>query len=389
VNSIDIVVIGAGIAGLSAAAALARHGRVAVLEAEAALGYHSSGRSATFCHYGIGDATVRGLTTYSRGFFQDPPSDCAPSPLSRRASALFVATAGMLDDLERLHGDMARFAPGLEWVGESDMRQLFPILKVGEDAVLRGVLDPDGLRLDADALLQSYARQVRAAGGVVQLGQRIASIRRDGAGWRVVGEAGQAWTAPVLVNAAGAWADGIAVMAGLRPLGLQPKRRTIIMLDAPAGADARDWPFLKTAVDDFYMLPESGRLIASPVDEIASDPGDAQPEEYDIALAAAKVEEYTDLPVRRIGRSWAGLRSFVADRVPVAGFAPDAPGFFWLAGQGGYGLQTAPAMASIVEALVTGGSWPIGLAELGVGAEKILPDRLAVQQNESASVRQA
>jgi D-arginine dehydrogenase len=162
----------------------------------------------------------------------------------------------------------------------------------------------------------------------------------------------------------------------VQPLGLKPMRRTIIVFDPPADTEVSSWPFVHTAAGDFYMLPEAGRLLASPVDEVASDPCDAAPEEYDVALAAAKVEEYTTINVRRIAHSWAGLRSFVADRVPTAGFAPDAPGFFWLAGQGGYGLQTAPAMAEIVEALATGGDWPVGLAALGVTSEQIEPERL-------------
>jgi D-arginine dehydrogenase len=179
------------------------------------------------------------------------------------------------------------------------------------------------------------------------------------------------------VNAAGAWADAVAGMAGVRPLGLRPLRRTIIVVDSPVGADVRDWPFVKTAVDDFYILPESGRLMASPVDEVEDQACDAQPEEYDVALAAWKVERYTTLPVARIAHRWAGLRTFTADRTPAIGFAPDAPGFFWLAGQGGFGLQTAPAVAEAVEALATGGRWPQGLARLGVAANDLLVSRFA------------
>jgi D-arginine dehydrogenase len=171
----------------------------------------------------------------------------------------------------------------------------------------------------------------------------------------------------VLVNAAGAWADGLARLAGVEPLGLKPLRRTIIVVDPPRGTDVLAWPFVKTAVDDFYILPESGRLAASPSDEIECEACDARPEEYDVALAAWKVETHTTLPVARIAHSWAGLRTFTADRVPLAGFAPDAPGFFWLAGQGGYGLQTAPAIAAIAEALIAGLAWPEGLEALGAG----------------------
>jgi D-arginine dehydrogenase len=205
-------------------------------------------------------------------------------------------------------------------------------------------------------------------------GRRIERIEGGGAGWRVEA-GGEAWTAPVLIDAAGAWADAVATTAGVPPLGLRPLRRTIIVVDPPEGADVRDWPFVKTAVDDFYILPESGRLMASPVDEVETEACDAQPEEYDVALAAWKVERYTTLSVARIAHRWAGLRTFTADRTPAVGFDNEAPGFFWLAGQGGFGLQTAPAVAEAVEALATGAAWPDALAALGVTPDALAPRR--------------
>ncbi|MGS1017243.1 NAD(P)/FAD-dependent oxidoreductase [Allosphingosinicella humi] len=373
----DFVVIGGGVAGLSAAARLARHGRVVVLEAEDALGYHSSGRSVSFSHYGIGDETVRALTSHSRAFFEAQPEGFCPTPVAWIAPTLYVATEEMLPTLETLHARMAPFTAAIEWVGPAAMTDLCPILRTGPGAIVRGVLDRSGLKLDADALVQSFARVVRGTGGQVLTGQRIAAIERRGADWLARAEKGEEWTAPVLVNAAGAWADRIAALAGVAPLGLQPMRRTIIVVDPPAGADVSGWPFVLTAARDFYFLPEAGQLLASPVDEVLDDPCDAQPEEYDIALAAHQLEHYTTLAVTRIAHRWAGLRSFVADRVPTAGFAPDAPGFFWLAGQGGYGFQTAPAMAEIVETLITGGAWPAALAAEDITPEKIRPERLA------------
>ncbi|HEX9933363.1 MAG TPA: FAD-dependent oxidoreductase [Allosphingosinicella sp.] len=364
-SAADILVVGGGVAGLSAAAALARHGKVVVLEAEDALGVHSSGRSATFSHYGIGTDPVRALTRWSRPLFGEG--------IARPAPALFFATEEMMSTLIALEADMARFTDSLERLGEAEMQALFPPLRTGPGAAIAGSYYPDGLRLDSDALLQGYARTVRAAGGLVLTGRRIAAVER---GWTVATDSGDRWTAPLLVNAAGAWADRIAGMAGVRPLGLRPLRRTIVVVDPPGGADVRAWPFVKSAVDDFYILPESGRLAASPVDEVECEPCDARPDDYDVALAAWKVEQYTTLPVARIAHRWAGLRTFAADRVPAAGFAPDAPGFFWLAGQGGYGLQTAPAMAAVTEALVTGAAWPAGLEELGAGPAEVGVDRL-------------
>jgi len=372
VDGSEFLVIGGGVAGLSAGAWLARHGRVAVLEGEAALGYHASGRSATFSHYGIGNALVRALTAHSRPFFLDAGADV----LCRRSSALFVATEEMRGALEALERDMATHTGALAWVGEGEMRRLFPPLRTGAGAIVAGLLCPDGLRLDSDAMLQAFARSIRGAGGAVLTGCRIVGIDRLGDAWTVATGSGRRWTAPVLVNAAGAWADAVAALAGVAPLGLRPLRRTIVVVDPPAGADVRGWPFVKTAVDDFYILPESGRLMASPVDEVEADPCDARPEEYDVALAAWKVERYTTLSVARIAHRWAGLRTFAPDRSPVAGFDPRAPGFFWLAGQGGFGLQTAPALAEAAAALATGGGWPAGLAAAGITPLQLAPERL-------------
>lgn len=372
----DFLVLGGGIAGLSAASALARHGRVIVLEAEEAVGFHSSGRSATYYHFGIGNAPVRALTAFSRGFFEQPPEDFAPAPLCRATPALFIARPDMVQALRDLHAEMRKYTDTTSEVSEAEMLALFPPLKVGPDAVVAGVVDTGGRRLDADGLLQGYVRRVRASGGEMLTGQRVGALTRQGSDWLVETEAGDRFSAGVLVNAAGAWADHVAGLAGVQPLGLSPKRRTIIVFDGPADTDVRDWPFVKAAVDDFYILPEAGRLMASPVDEIPSIPTDAQPEEYDLALAAWKVEEYTHLKVPRIAHKWAGLRSFVADRVPTAGFAPDAPGFFWLAGQGGYGLQTAPAMAAICESLLCSVAWPEALEQAGVTAGTVDPRRL-------------
>ena len=356
--------IGGGIAGLSAAARLARHGRVTVVEAEEALGYHSSGRSVSFSHFGIGNEAVRGLTAYSRPFFEAPPEGYSEVPIARPFATLYFADQGSLDALDALDRGMKRFAKGVRRVDSAEMAAYCPVLR----AAHAGLLDPTGLKLDADTLLQSYGRLVRSAGGAIRLGQRIDSIEYRGEAWTVNG----AFAAPVLVNAVGAWADSIAALAGVAPLGLKPKRRTIIAVDPPQGVDPSPWPFVHSVAGDFYMLPEAGRILASPVDEVDCEACDAQPEEYDLALAADRLEHYTTLEVRRIAHRWAGLRTFTADRTPTAGFAPDAPGFFWLAGQGGYGLQTAPAMAEIVEALITGAGWPVP----GVAPEQIRPERL-------------
>ncbi|MGQ0559509.1 MAG: NAD(P)/FAD-dependent oxidoreductase [Sphingosinicella sp.] len=366
----EYLIVGGGVAGLSAGARLAEHGRVAVLEAEEALGFHSSGRSATFSHFGIGNRVVRALTVHSRAFFLAAGEGalCRPSP------AMFIATPDMVPALDALQRDMAPFTHRVRDIGRDEMAELFPPLRI--EAIEKAIVQQDGLRLDSDAMLQNFARTIREAGGEVLTGARAMQVEGGDGGWTITTANGERRSGRILVNAAGAWADAIAVLAGVAPLGLKPLRRTIIVVDPPDGADVRDWPFVKTATDDFYILPESGRLMASPVDEVESDACDAQPEEYDVALAAWKVERYTTLPLARIAHRWAGLRTFTADRTPAVGFDPQQPAFFWLAGQGGFGLQTAPALSEAAAAIATGGEWPPALAALGVAAADIDPRRL-------------
>jgi D-arginine dehydrogenase len=372
----DFLIIGGGVAGLSAGARLAAHGKVVLLEAEGATGYHSSGRSVTFSHYGIGGRTVRALTAYSRSFFLEPPDGF--DPLCRVTPALFIANEAMRQELEALEAITRSLTHAVERLDAPGAAHYCPALRWSEDAVVAAFVHREGLRLDPHALLQGFARAIRARGGEIVTGARVAAI---GPRWRVTTESGATYEAPVLVNAAGAWADRVAALAGVAPLGLMPLRRTVIAFDPPPGTDVRHWPFVKTAVHYMYMLPDARRLLASPVDETPDDPGDAQPDELDMATAAHRVTEFTSLEVRRITHKWAGLRTFAADRVPVAGFARDAEGFFWLAGQGGYGLQTAPAMAEIAEALVLGGDWPTSIAAAGVTPDQIRPERLSLSSS--------
>lgn len=347
-----------------------------LLEAESGFGYHSSGRSATYYHFGIGKSVVRGMTAFSRAHFETPSAN--GTALSRPSAALFIAPPEMLAGLDALEAEMRPYSDGLERLDADAARDIVPVLRCGGDGIVAAVLDRTARRLDSEMLQQDYRAAIKRVGGQSISGTRVVAIAREGTNWVATTATGDRFSAPILVNAAGAWCDEIARLADVAPLGLQPLRRTIIAFDAPPDRQIGDWPFTKTAVDDFYMLPESGRLLACPVDEVPSEPTDAQPEEYDIALAAAKTEHYTSLAVRRISHSWAGLRTFTHDRIPVAGFAPDAQGFFWLAGQGGYGLQTAPAMAAATEALITGGNWPAGLTDWGVDRADLAVERLQI-----------
>jgi D-arginine dehydrogenase len=351
----DILVIGGGIAGLSVAAELSRSATVTVLEAEEQVGYHSSGRSATMVHYALGDRLVRALTLASRSFFESPPHCFSDVPLGRRMPVLVHARDDEREALDALEREVSAFA-ALERLDAGGVHALCPLLR--EDAV-HGIADRDGIRLDPHALLQGNLRQLRGNGGALVTGARVARVKCDRGAWTVETEKAEVHSAAVLVNAAGAWADAIAAAAGVSPIGLQPLRRTIITFDAPPGSDLEHLPFAKTVGDELYFAPESGRLFASPMDEVPSDPMDAQPDELQVALAAERVQDRTTVKVERIHSRWAGLRTFTPDRHPAVGFAPDADGFFWLAGQGGYGLQTSPAMARIAAALLIGSEWPL------------------------------
>lgn len=350
----DFLVIGGGIAGLSAAASLAPHGRTIMVEGEDALGRHSSGRSVAFSHYGIGNRAVRALTAWSRPFFETPPEGFSPSPIARLFPSLYFATEGDLERLAALEADMAAFTGAAHRVGEDEMKRLCPVLRTGAGAAIAGLLDPTGLKLDAEAMLQGYARAIRAGGGSVLTGRRVARIAAKGPGWRVETESGESFAAPVLVDAAGAWADGVAAMAGIAPIGIRPTRRTLVQLRIAPLAPA-SLPLTIDALGRFYFKPEAGgRLWLSPHDETACDPGDCAAGEIDVALAIDRLGKAVDWNVERVERRWAGLRSFAPDRLPVYGFAPRRSDFFWFAGQGGFGIQTAPAAAKIGAALLLG-----------------------------------
>ncbi len=371
-QDVDVIVVGGGIAGLSLAARCAAHGSVTVLEAEAAVGFHSSGRSVAHAHFGLGDDVIRALTALSMVRLAERPID-GSAPAGTVHPTLHIAGAGQLEALDQLERDHLRVGRNVTRLDTGSARALVPILR--EESVVAALLDETSLKLDADAMLQGHLRTLRSGGGELVLDAPVSTVSRDGSRW-VVESKGASYSARFLVNAAGAWADRFAAMAGVAPIGLQPRRRTVIALDGPDGQDIMHWPFTKTVGEGFYLLPEgSGRLLASSMDATPSEPCDAAPEELDIAIAAHRIEEATTLPVRRIRHSWAGLRSFAPDERPVVGFAPDAPGFFWFAGQGGFGLQTSPALADLGEALLFGAELPAEWEAHGIAAALFAPDR--------------
>jgi D-arginine dehydrogenase len=260
-------------------------------------------------------------------------------------------------------------------VGPQEARALVPVLR--EEACVAALVDHASLKLDTHAMLQAHVATLREHGGRLVTGAKVTAIAREGDVWRVETAAGETYAAPVLVNAAGAWADDIAQLAGVRPVGIEPRSRTVISFAAPEGEDVSRWPFTKTVGEGFYLLPEGrGQLLASSMDQTPSQPCDAAPEELDIAIAADRVEQATTLPIRRIAHSWAGLRSFAPDELPVIGPAADAPGFVWCAGQGGAGFQTAPALSRIAAAAVLGHAFPADAAAKGLSFATFSPARL-------------
>ncbi len=370
----DSLVIGGGIAGLSLAARLARHGVVVVLEGESAPGYHASGRSVAYAHFGLGERVVRTLTALSLPDLAAPVA-AASAPFARIHPALHIARAddaAALDALEEVH---RQFGCDYSRITGGEARAMVPLLKVGPDHCHAALVDRGALKLDTDAMLQAHLHDLRGSGGELVCGARVTAIVRDGADW-IVKASGQNWRAARVINAAGAWADEVARIAGVAPVGIEPRRRTVIGFAAPADTDVRDWPFIKTVGEGFYMLPEgAGQLLASSMDQTPSEPCDAAGEEIDIANAAHRVESACDIELRRIAHSWAGLRSFAPDELPVVGHAGDAPGFFWFAGQGGAGFQTAPALARMGEALALGHPWPYDFAAGDLQPELFSPAR--------------
>lgn len=379
-ESSDIVIIGSGIAGASAAYELAHESRVVLLEREEFPGYHSSGRSAAFFSETYGNRVIRALTIASRAFFTAPPPDFTEVPLLQRCGSVAIGRADQAASIERAFLANRELLESVKLLDESELRRLVPAVRPGYATA--AVYEPDACRIDVHALHQGYLRAFRGRGGKLVCNAEVTAIRREGKAWRVATRAG-AFAAGVVVNAAGAWADAIAVMAGVRTIGLVPKRRTAIIFDAPAGVAVDGWPVTGDIDEQFYFLPETGRVLGSPADETPSEPCDAQPEELDIAIAADRIERATTLKVERIMRRWAGLRSFVADKTLVVGYDGEAHNFFWLAGQGGYGFQTSPAAARCAAALVHGRELPKDVQRFG-----ITPSHLAPARCRSAPARQ-
>jgi D-arginine dehydrogenase len=368
----DIAVIGGGMAGASVAYELAADANVVVIEMEDQPGYHTTGRSAAVFTETYGPAPIRALTRHSRAFFENPPDLFCDSGLLNPRGILFVAREDQEENLDTLYRTIGS-QPGIRRVDRSELSVLSPLLR--RDYAVAGVLEEGARDIDVNGLHQGYLRGLRQRGGQVISGAEVESLERDAGDWKLRTRR-ETYSAPVVVNAAGAWADAVAALAGATPIGLMPKRRTIVIVAAPEGIDPDHWPGVVDVDEQFYLKPDAGRLLISPADETPSEPCDAQPEELDIAICVDRIQRAFDLEVQRVQNSWAGLRSFVADRSPVCGFDPDVDGFFWLAGQGGYGIQSAPGLSQLAAALIAGNSMPTELGDRGFDLSDVSPSRL-------------
>jgi D-arginine dehydrogenase len=368
----DFLIIGAGIAGASVAYFLAPHGRVTLLERESQPGYHATGRSAALYMASYGTPQVRALTLASRAFFDAPPAGFADSPILSPRGVLFVAAPDQADLLDAHCALLQRMSPAFERLDRDQAIERVPVLRT--EALLGAALEPDAADIDVHALHQGFLRGLRRHGGALVCDAQATRIERHGADW-LVQAAGREYRAPLLVNAAGAWCDALAQLAGVAPIGLQPKRRSAFVFAAPEGLRFAHWPCLIGADESWYLKPDAGMLLGSPANADPVPAQDVQPEELDIALGIHRIETHTTLQIRRPARSWAGLRSFVADGDLVGGFDAGAPGFFWLAAQGGYGIQTSAAMGRACAALLRGQALPADIADAGLTPAMLAPRR--------------
>ncbi|OOG69108.1 FAD-dependent oxidoreductase [Sinorhizobium sp. A49] len=365
-SSPKVIVIGGGIAGLSAAAAIQKWASVTLIEREAHLGYHASGRSAALFAETYGNTVVRALSVASR------PAIVDGGFAEHVRGALHFG--GRDDDamVDELAQKYQALVPSVRRISADEVNGFIPVIRT--DTTCGGVYEPGALDIDTGKMVQASAAALKVLGGTIISGEEVLEIAGISGGFQVVTSSGS-HVADMVVNAAGAWVDVIAERAGLAGLGFAPKRRTAFMFDPPVGLDARQWPLAVDLHERFYFKPDAGKLIGSLADETDSPPCDAYPEDIDVAIAVDRIEQATALRIGRPQRPWAGLRTFSPDRTPVVGFDPRLPGFFWLGGQGGYGFQVSLTVARIASALLRGAAMPEDVASLGVDFGALTPER--------------
>lgn len=368
----DVAVVGGGMAGASAAFEISARHRVVLLEREAFCGYHSTGRSAASFTENYGNAVIRRLARASRAFFERPPPGFSELPLVAPRGIMTIGRADQLAVLGRAFERGRASVPDLLEMDPADAIARVPILR--SDYVAGAFLEPRSLDIDVHAVHQAFLKGLRERGGRLLTDAEVMALERRRGLWRIETRAGSL-EAATLIDAAGAWADELAALAGARPIGLVPKRRTAFLVDAPAGISVASWPLVDDVGEAFYFKPDAGRLLVSPSDATASPPTDAQPEELDVAIGLERIGRATKLEVKRVSHKWAGLRSFVSDGSPVVGWDGEIDGLYWLAAQGGYGIKTAPALARLSVALIAQNALPRDLAEAGLSEAVLGPAR--------------
>jgi D-arginine dehydrogenase len=363
----DVIVVGGGIAGASAAAEMAAAGaEVLLLEMESQPGYHATGRSAAMFEPSEGAPIVRALTHASHSFLANPPEGFVDVPLLSPRGVLMLAFEGNERPVEEA------MRAGYVAVDAAFARQKLPLAKL--DGAMAILWDDKAQDIDVDALHVARLRALRRAKGEVIVDAPVRHGARADGVWRLQAGNGT-YEAPVVVVAAGAWSDRAAAACGVTPVGLQPKRRSAAIIPAPPGVSVRDWPEILPIDISFYCKPMGGKLMLSPAEEEPVEPHDAWADDLKLAEAAAGLEQLVEMTVQRLERTWGGLRTFAPDGLPVVGFDPTADGFFWLAGQGGYGIQTSPALSRMAAALIAKRAMPRELVEHGIVAHVLAPDR--------------
>lgn len=372
-RSTEFLIIGSGIAAASTAYWLSQHANVLLLEQESQPGYHSTGRSAALFMESYGTAQVRALTMASRAFLQTPPDGFSEHPLLSARGAMMVAERGQ-DEMLSAHWDVMRQVTQKgSLLNAQEAYEHLPVLRA--EKILGGIYEPDASDMDVHSIHQGYLRGAKKNGAQLICDAQVTQIKRNGQVWQVQAGA-HACEARVLINAAGAWADAIAELSGVKPIGLVPKRRSALIFEPPTGVNCAAWPMVIGVDESWYIKPDAGKLLGSPANADPVTPHDVQPEELDIALAIDRIQTMTTLEIRRPIRTWAGLRSFVSDGDLVAGFDPQVENFFWVAAQGGYGIQTSAAMGECCAALATHQALPSHAIAQGLTEKMLSPKRL-------------
>ncbi|WP_284466131.1 NAD(P)/FAD-dependent oxidoreductase [Diaphorobacter nitroreducens] len=370
----DFVIIGAGIAGASAGWELAAHRRVLLLEREAQPGYHTTGRSAALYSATYGTPNICALTRASRAFYDAPPPEFGSAPILTPRGVVYLAGPDQLDLLEAAYAEALPRNPQVRRLTREELLEQAPCLR--PEAVAAGMSEPGAADIDVHALHQGYLRGLRQRGGEIRTHAEVTALQRGEEGWHITLGDGEVLHARAVVNAAGAWADVVAAQAGVPPIGLEPRRRTAFTFPVPAGMQAAHWPAVIGIAEDYYFKPDAGQMLGSPANADAVAPHDVVPEELDVAMGIHRIEQVTCFQIRRPSHTWAGLRSFVADGDLVIGWDNHVPGFFWLAAQGGYGIQSAAGAALLTRQLALGEPLAPELAREGVDVAGLSPARL-------------